>query len=337
LNILNYNHNDIDQNVNTKKEQKGIRQEPILNYLQIQNKEKDMTNDYNKNMLKEQKKYPNKISNGCNILYRYEKKELGSGSNGTVYKGIKVNDSGPDHEMGNVAIKIQLKTGGVIEGKYLHKLNSPNSNENIIKWIETIPNCNQYKETCNIMEYCSGNTLENFLEKKFDDKDTYEQILQNIFFQIVQGVQYKNEKNIIHGDIKPANILLKTNVCDVDSVDIKLTDFGLSFSSDIEWESNRMYKTTPLIQAPETAKSGISKETDIWAIGVVLYNILFNQWPWNSKGCSNVIEKICNNDLYFPDKAKHFPDAKDLITKILQKNPKERYTIHQILDHKFNV
>jgi serine/threonine protein kinase len=114
-----------------------------------------------------------------------------------------------------------------------------------------------------------------------------------------------------------------------------LTDFGLSFSSDIEWESNRMYKTTPLIQAPETTESGISKETDIWAIGVVLYNILFNQWPWNSDGCSNLIEKICNNDLYFPDKAKHSPDAKELITKILQKNPKKRYTIHQILDHKW--
>jgi serine/threonine protein kinase len=190
------------------------------------------------------------------------------------------------------------------------------------------------------MEYCKGGTLSNISKKNYANEKTYEAIVKNIFLQIVKAVQYMHEeKNIIHGDLKLENILLKTN--DVNFADVKITDFGLSFSDQIEKEEARPKKSSPLYNAPELQCGfRISEKTDIWAIGVILYNLLFDSFPFDINRCETLKEldqKICSKTLNFPigNDSEKFKNAKDLITNILQKDPKQRYSINQILDHQW--
>lgn len=105
---------------------------------------------------------------------------------------------------------------------------------------------------------------------------------------LLRGVQYIHELSIIHRDLKPENILLVSQA--TDCVDVKIVDFGLSAVFYLDNNKNDNIKAGTLAyMAPEQAiKQSYSKKVDVWACGMVMYQLLCQgKHPWYTKGEKN--------------------------------------------------
>jgi len=132
---------------------------------------------------------------------------------------------------------------------------------------------------------------------------------------------------IIHRDIKPENILL-----DADGA-VKLADFG--WSNFFNEERRRLtYCGTPEYLAPEMInQSGHDKSLDIWNLGVLLFELLTGNPPFEGKNQTELFENIINYRVKWP---KGFSNvAKDLISKLLKTNPAQRIKLEEITEHPF--
>lgn len=102
--------------------------------------------------------------------------------------------------------------------------------------------------------------------------------------------------NILHRDIKPSNILFKEGV-------LKLADFG--FCKELQ-QDNDLTQTmvgSPIYMAPEVLKGQpYDSRADIWSLGVILYEMLFKQCPYEENSIPKLISLIDSHYLSFPDK-----------------------------------
>ena len=173
-----------------------------------------------------------------------------------------------------------------------------------------------------VMEYI----YENFLNYLIKRGKLLENLAKIIFKQIIAGLQFLHTNNIVHRDIKPSNILIDSNN------NIKIIDFGVSKILK-KGEIMKDYCGTTLYMAPEIIerKGYEGYSCDIWSAGVILYNMISGQRPFNAKE-NDEIEKLILKGEY--KELKYISkDAKDLINKMIVVNPKERITIEEILNH----
>lgn len=162
-----------------------------------------------------------------------------------------------------------------------------------------------------------------------DDNLSEEQILM-WSIQFCYAMDYVNQQGVIHGDIKPDNILISKGI-------VKITDFGLAKSLA---DPSKKYEGTIAYLAPESWEGIKSISSEIYAFGIVLYqmvnsgNLPFNGWndlQWEDFHKKCEIPKL-NSDLY------------QFIKKCLEKNPKDRYIsfnelnrdLINLLNEKFN-
>lgn len=133
-----------------------------------------------------------------------------------------------------------------------------------------------------IMEYCDSGDLRNILI----GKAIREQYVQFYFSQFANGLRYLADNRIIHRDIKPRNILLTNN-----KQLLKIADFGFAR----KMADNSMYDTicgSPLYMAPEImSKESYNNQTDLWSIGMILYEMLFGIHPFQH--CKDIPELRC--------------------------------------------
>lgn len=180
-----------------------------------------------------------------------------------------------------------------------------------------------------IMEYISGGEL--FERVAADDFTLTEWDVILFMRQIVEGVQYMHDNNILHLDLKPENILcVKRN-----SHHIKLIDFGLArrfYPS----ETCRVLFGTPEFIAPEIINyEPISYATDMWAVGVVCYVLLSGLSPFMGNNDAETFANITLAEFDFDDDA-FVPisaQAKGFIQALLVKRKEDRLTSHQCLNH----
>ncbi|XP_056139657.1 calcium/calmodulin-dependent protein kinase kinase 1b [Lampris incognitus] len=151
------------------------------------------------------------------------------------------------------------------------------------------------------------------------------------FRDVVLGIEYLHFQKIIHRDIKPSNLLLG------DDGHVKIADFGVS--NMFEGTDAHLSSTagTPAFMAPEMMteheQSFSGKALDIWAMGITLYCFVFGKCPFYDEFIVTLHNKIKNKDVEFPETPTVSEDLKELIERMLDKNPETRITIPEIKVH----
>lgn len=276
---------------------------------------------------------PNKIKIGNFEYIEDEKNFLGSGSFSKVYRGKYVGKTTAIIMYDtDVAIKILNITSLTPSGKRIindeieiMKLIKHNSHPNIVECYEVVETT-EYIYI--IMEYCDSGNLKNIMEKPL--KEIY---VQFYFSQITNGLKYLDKLNIIHRDIKPQNILL-TNKRRI----LKIADFGFAKRTN----APSLHDTicgSPLYMAPEIKENCCyNKQTDLWSIGITLYEMLFGSHPFpDCKTRSELSHAVNTIDIEVPPKNSRNKDVSEeclsLLKLLLQKEVKNRITWETFFNH----
>ena len=152
-------------------------------------------------------------------------------------------------------------------------------------------------------------------------------------FQLIQGLQYLQKKNIIHCDLKPQNLFID------DNLELKIADFGLvRKEKDDDNKKDRgfgtIYYMSPEMVDPEIGK--LTNKVDIWALGVIMYFLLTGKFPFKKEEFKEISKnKDYIIEIEFPEDKIISDEAKDLIKQILVLNPEKRPNLSQILYHDF--
>ena len=156
------------------------------------------------------------------------------------------------------------------------------------------------------------------------DNNISEHQVWEYFNQLINGIEYLHNLNIIHRDIKPENMLID------DKNTLKLADFGLSVKLKEGKDEFTNTTGTNYYFSPESLK-GITysaKKADIWACGVSLYQMIHGKYPFNGKTIVELNNEILNSE---PEYKKELSkSAIELFKGILNKNPDQRLTLPEI-------
>lgn len=184
-----------------------------------------------------------------------------------------------------------------------------------------------------VMEYMPGGMLYDILANEgfFTEKNA-----ASVMKDLLYAVDCLHQHDIVHRDIKPENVLAlhKTWPLKVKLADFGLADFVLENSFG-EKSTCGMYGT-PFFVAPEVIKAETyTPAVDIWSLGVLAYNMLSGQLPFDGNNIKEVLRRVRSGRYSFPDSewADISSDAKLFISGLLEVDPKRRLTAQQALDH----
>nr|XP_033331576.1 death-associated protein kinase related-like [Megalopta genalis] len=180
-----------------------------------------------------------------------------------------------------------------------------------------------------VLELAPGGELQMILDR---DEVPDERQVARLLRQILDGIAFLHSLNVAHLDIKPQNLVLTG---DFPECDVKLCDFGISryisHGADI-----REILGTPDYVAPEVLNyEPISLATDMWSVGVLLYVLLTGCSPFGGDTKQETFCNISRCRLDFPDDLFEdvSEDARDLMRKLMVKDPNERLTVIECLQH----
>ena len=261
-------------------------------------------------------------------LDRYLIKEpAGSGAMGAVYRAqhtvtgrtfaIKVlkPDVGDNPEIAQLFIEEAQKTGALIHPNIV----------NITDAGITVDTENvHYNWIFLAMEWLEGVTLKSEIEKP--GQIPFERVA-NWLDQICDGVDYAHKHGIVHRDLKPANIMVVP--APQGGEIIKVLDFGIAKALDSTFSANSRMMGSPHYASPEQLriKSQIDGRSDIYSLGIILYQILSKALPFDSDSTNGLMFQ----HLHEPPKPLREvrPDipeiVEEVILKALAKNPADRY------------
>jgi len=173
-----------------------------------------------------------------------------------------------------------------------------------------------------LLEYASGGSLFHRLQKLGSMQEPEG---GPVFAGIVSALGYIHEKGYIHRDLKPENILM----CDGGVA--KLADFGWCAEL-IKGAQRQTFCGTMAYLSPEMIlNEPHGHEVDIWAAGVLLFEILVGHAPWGSNPQVQTLRKQANAELVMPSKLSL--EAQNLISRLLQVKPSERIPLKEVLQH----
>ncbi|OMJ94186.1 hypothetical protein SteCoe_2668 [Stentor coeruleus] len=213
------------------------------------------------------------------------------------------------------------KTKLLDEVEVLKNLDHPN----IVKLFEVYDDDDYYHL---VTEFVQGGELLDYVMKR---KYLSESDAKCFMKQILSGVAYCHSNNIVHRDLKLNNILL-----DKDSPDalIKIIDFGTSKIFKPKSKMTEKYGT-PLYVAPEVLNGSYTEKCDIWSCGVIMYIILSGKAPFTGPNENFILLNIVKGRISYdgPEWNTVSDLAKDLLRKMLIRNPDVRISASQALEH----
>lgn len=177
-----------------------------------------------------------------------------------------------------------------------------------------------------VMELVSGGELfESIVKNGRQDEDT----ARRYFHQLIDAVHYCHHRGVYHRDLKPENLLLGENG------ELKITDFGFSAMKDYGAHLLHTNCGSPHYCAPEvwnsTQDGYDGRKNDAWSCGIILFVMLSGKQPFFDDDEDALLDKVNEGVVDYPDHLS--PGAKDLIQKLLQKDPKRRYSLSKVKRH----
>lgn len=176
-----------------------------------------------------------------------------------------------------------------------------------------------------VMEYVEGITLKTYIEKKgqLSFKES-----ASIAIQVARGIEAAHNKNIIHRDIKPQNIIISTDG------KVKVTDFGIAKATSSNTISSDVMGSVHYA-SPEQARNGfVDGRSDIYSLGIVMFEMVTGRVPFDGDttvavALQHLQEEIARPSIYALDLPISF---EKIILKCTQKTPDRRYqTIEELL------
>jgi tetratricopeptide (TPR) repeat protein len=135
--------------------------------------------------------------------------------------------------------------------------------------------------------------------------------------QFLQALDYLHQRKIIHRDLKPANVLV------TQEGQVKVLDFGLALSIDYMRQGSSQTSGTLAYLAPEVLQgAGVSIESDLYAFGLIFYEILMEQYPFDITSVNVLLAEILQKT---PDYTLIEPSLRPILERLLDKDPAERY------------
>ncbi|MCB0333970.1 MAG: serine/threonine protein kinase [Bdellovibrionales bacterium] len=290
------------------------------------------------------------IPEGSLLLDRYlVQKILGKGASGVVYRGF---DQREGQEVAIKAFPASLRENKLASARLHREIRSAHRIES--NYVTKLYNCHITDDfIILILEYVHGVALSEYLKK---NQTIPIPTVCRIIRQVSRGLEAIHEQNIIHRDIKLENIMLS------DSGDVKITDFGISswtedtetfpFASDQE-EANeaqdishadrltvkgKVVGTLQYISPEYLLGEECDERGDIYALGVLLYELITGKYLYRYTSHADLMEKKVNADPRPPLKLR--PDCPEWLNnvcmKALSRNPKERYQKAKEVAFEFN-
>ena len=267
-----------------------------------------------------------RIGTGDSVYEVYKSNKIGDGTHSVVYMGRCIGTKKINRDDKIVAIKkINLLKLTPSNMKMLNsEINIINElfecdHPNVIKYYDIIDDIDTIYI---IMEYCENGDL----SKQLVGKPLKYGYIKNYFRQIINAIQFIHNKNIIHRDIKPKNILIANN-----KKTIKICDFGFSKHYDKK-KMNMTLCGSPLYMAPEIyKKNGYFESVDIWALGIIFYEMVYGYNPFfECNDISLLSEVIMTEPIVFLDERQ---DCINLLKQMLDTNDKTRISIEKLCQH----
>ncbi|MBD1379999.1 Stk1 family PASTA domain-containing Ser/Thr kinase [Metabacillus arenae] len=171
-----------------------------------------------------------------------------------------------------------------------------------------------------VMEYVEGQTLKQYIQQ---NAPLHPREALNIIEQIVSAIAHAHENQIVHRDIKPHNILIDHHG------NVKVTDFGIAMalSSTTITQTNSVLGSVHYL-SPEQARGGLAtKKSDIYAIGIVLFELLTGRLPFDGESAISIALKHLQSDTPSPKRwnAMIPQSVENIILKAMAKDPFHRY------------
>lgn len=169
-----------------------------------------------------------------------------------------------------------------------------------------------------VFPYSEVDSLRQFVGKNISDRVTLK-----LISDLASGLNelHTHQPQIIHGDIRPNNILI------VSDEDFVLTNYGIRFESDAQKINN--HDESIAYMAPERFQNNalVGSESDVWALGATLYEVLTGNKPFGEEGGKN--QRL---DTPMPPFSDQSAEIIDLVYSCLQADPRKRPTAQQIID-----
>jgi serine/threonine protein kinase len=238
--------------------------------------------------------------------YLIERK-LGAGGFGVVLLARDTTLNRP------VALKVSKQSGPVseqlrqsllVEARSAASIDHPN----LVKIFDV----DQWNDqTFIIMEYVEGKSLADVI---LENNVLSLKRIKSLLLQTARALEVLHANGIVHRDLKPANILVTA------SDHIKIVDLGLAISDDTPIDNQKQFAGTRQYMSPEQVLGELHRidgRTDIWAFGVILYELLTLQSPFRAKNSATIFSQILKGEL--PSPRQRRPDIPDRLEQICLK------------------
>lgn len=205
------------------------------------------------------------------------------------------------------------------EARVLSSLRHPN----IINYVDSFL-ARKSDNLCIVMEYAESGDVCTRLKKNYGVNVPERQVLDWLI-QLVLSLDYVHQRKILHRDVKTQNIFLTHENL------IKLGDFGIARTLANTYDQAQTFVGTPYYLSPELIlEKPYDHRSDVWALGVVLYEMLTLKHPFNAKDMKGLLQRILAVH-YDPLPTVYSAELRDIVAQMLVRDPAGRIKLEDIL------